>query len=252
MRGCLDACQRLRDPGPEAGAGKEGEVSMSSAAVSGAGVSAGCHARRMLGSVLSALAALAVMGCAATPPDLAPGRAGPEPAAPISEVSPEALPEARSRTLEIDLAAQGFRYVEDERLVRAGAISAGSPEHPTPTGHFKVLNKDKDKVSGSYTNAYDMPTPMPYAMQFYGPYFIHEGWLPGYADSHGCVRLHYEDARFLFERMKRGDAVIITDPAGSGSWLRTDATGTASGDPSGGWLTADDPRRRWPHAGAGH
>ncbi len=96
-------------------------------------------------------------------------------------------------------------------VVRTGAVSSGTPAHPTPKGRFAVLSKNKDKVSSKYTNAFDFSTPMPYAMQFHGNYFIHEGWVPWYADSHGCVRLRYEDAKFLFDRMKVGDPVVVTD-----------------------------------------
>lgn len=39
---------------------------------------------------------------------------------------------------------------------------------------------------------------MPYSLQSSGPHFVHEGWVPAYPDSHGCVRLRYEDARLLF------------------------------------------------------
>lgn len=119
------------------------------------------------------------------------------------------LPQAQSRSLTIYLGSQTFEYLEDDRVVASGPISSGSAEHPTPTGSFRVLSKDKDKRSGSYTNYFDQNTPMPYSLQFYGPYFIHEGWLPGYADSHGCVRLRYEDARLLFSRMKVGDPVRV-------------------------------------------
>jgi hypothetical protein len=50
---------------------------------------------------------------------------------------------------------------------------------------------------------------MPYSLQFRGPYFVHEGWVPGYADSHGCVRLRYEDARLLFDRIQLGDRIAV-------------------------------------------
>jgi lipoprotein-anchoring transpeptidase ErfK/SrfK len=52
---------------------------------------------------------------------------------------------------------------------------------------------------------------MPYAIQFYGHYFLHEGWLPGYPDSHGCVRVGEQDARFLFERLRIGDPVLVVN-----------------------------------------
>ena len=120
-----------------------------------------------------------------------------------------ALPQAQSRVLTIYLGSQTFEYLEDDRVVASGLISSGSAEHPTPTGVFRVLSKDKDKRSGKYTNYFDQNTPMPYSLQFHGPYFIHEGWLPGHADSHGCVRLSYEDARLLFSRMKVGDPVRV-------------------------------------------
>lgn len=122
-----------------------------------------------------------------------------------------ALPPAQSRGLTIYLGSQTFEYVEDDQVVASGPISSGSAEHPTPTGSFRVLSKNKDKRSGKYTNFFDQNTPMPYSLQFKGPYFIHEGWLPGYADSHGCVRLQYEDARLLFNRMKVGDPIRVVD-----------------------------------------
>jgi hypothetical protein len=213
------------------------------------------------------LALMLLSGCASTPPDAGPTAPDPEP----SVAEPQHLPSARSRSLRIDLGSQTFRYVEDGRLVRSGPVSAGSAQHPTPTGRFKVLNKEKDKVSRSYTNAFDMPTPMPYALQFSGPYYVHEGWLPGYHDSHGCVRLHYEDARFVYERIRRGDPILITgsegtrhtapatSPAKNTATAAASATDTDARDTTGTpvhviragrrqqgeWLSLDDPRRRW-------
>ncbi|MEA3275242.1 MAG: L,D-transpeptidase [Pseudomonadota bacterium] len=119
------------------------------------------------------------------------------------------VPEAESRELHIYLDAQAFEYIEDGHIVSRGLISAGRKEHPTPRGSFSVLSKQKNKVSSKYTNAFGMLTPMPYSMQFYGHYFVHEGWLPGHPASHGCVRVRYEDAKFLFERMKVGDLVTV-------------------------------------------
>jgi lipoprotein-anchoring transpeptidase ErfK/SrfK len=179
--------------------------------------------------------------------------------------SADSLPPARKRVLQIDLGGQDFQYYEDGRQVLTGPVSSGTPEHPTPTGQFRVVSKEKDKVSHSYTNAFDMPTPMPYSLQFYGPYFVHEGWVPGYADSHGCVRLPYEDARFLFKRMRRGDEIVIVGPgSGSISGFASDVDSGSTADPEAGswrgqdesgddwlrqnlgeWLAPDDPRRSW-------
>ena len=120
-----------------------------------------------------------------------------------------AVPPARQRDVTIFLGSQTFEYREDGRVFASGPISSGSPERPTPAGSFRVLSKDEDKRSGKYTNYFDQKTPMPYSLQFHGPYFIHEGWLPGRADSHGCVRLKYEDAKLLFSRVEVGDPVLI-------------------------------------------
>ena len=121
-----------------------------------------------------------------------------------------AIPLASKRGLTIFLDSQTFEYREDDRVFATGPICSGSTEHPTPAGNFHVLSKEEDKRSGKYTNYFDQNTPMPYSLQFFGPYFIHEGWLAGYADSHGCVRLKYEDAKLLFDRIQVGDPVIVT------------------------------------------
>ncbi len=137
--------------------------------------------------------------------------------APISqEVSPPppdpaALPAAEKRQLDIRLATQRFNYFEDDRLVWSGSISAGTPEHPTPKGRYQVQSKNINKRSGSYTNYFDRPTPMPYALQFRGPYFVHEGYVTGRPESHGCVRLRHDDAKFVYARMKVGDRVVVAD-----------------------------------------
>ncbi len=140
--------------------------------------------------------------------DLLPTRPRPSTLAPDQDPR-YALPPAQERSIRIFLESQTFEYIEDGRVVASGPISSGTAEHPTPAGNFRVLSKDANKRSGSYTNYFDRPTPMPYSLQFYGPYFIHEGWLPGHADSHGCVRLRYEDARLLFHRVRVGDAVLV-------------------------------------------
>lgn len=124
---------------------------------------------------------------------------------------PASLPEPGKRQLDIRLAAQRFNYFEDDQLVWSGLISSGAAQHPTPRGSYRLQSKVKNKRSGSYTNFFNMPTPMPYALQFKGPYWIHEGYLPGVPASHGCVRLRYEDARFVYERMRIGDRIVIAD-----------------------------------------
>ena len=39
---------------------------------------------------------------------------------------------------------------------------------------------------------------MDHALNIFGDYFIHEGIVPGYAATHGCIRVFPLHARFLF------------------------------------------------------
>lgn len=124
---------------------------------------------------------------------------------------PATLSGAEKRQLDIRLAQQRFNYFEDDQLVWAGPISAGTQQHPTPRGKYLVQSKNINKRSGSYTNFFDRPTPMPYSLQFTGPYYVHEGYVTGRPESHGCVRLRHEDAKFVYERMRIGDRIVVAD-----------------------------------------
>lgn len=168
------------------------------------------------------LAALAVAGCAHQPQETSATFPASEPTAEPQQkprprpnlVLPENdpryhMPKVKSRALTIFLDSQTFEYIENGQVFASGEVTTGAAEHPTPAGSFRVLSKDIDKRSGSYTNYYEQPTPMPYSLQFYGPYYVHEGYMPGQPESHGCVRLHYENARLLFDRMRVGDPVMV-------------------------------------------
>ena len=160
---------------------------------------------------LAAIAVITAAGCSSTPPRIPPTIPAVPPMTEAVAPPPETAPEAKSRHLTLYLGSQTFDYQEDDQVVRTGPISSGRPGTPTPAGSFRVLSKRKDKVSSLYTNELGMQAWMPYSMQFYGNYFIHEGWLPDHAASHGCVRVGYEDAKFLFGRMKIGDGIQVTD-----------------------------------------
>ncbi len=127
----------------------------------------------------------------------------------LEDEDTETVDADKTRALRLSIEGQQFTYLEDGEVVRTGPISSGAEGSPTPTGNFSVLSKDKDKVSSRYTNQLGMQAWMPYAIQFNGHYFLHEGWLPGHPDSRGCVRLGEKDARFLFETLQIGDEVVV-------------------------------------------
>ena len=86
-------------------------------------------------------------------------------------------------------------------------ISTGTPSHPTPTGVFSVIQKNRHHVS----NLYDAP--MPYMQRItWSGVAMHTGPLPGYAASHGCVRLPNEFAQMLWKATKIGARVIVAKP----------------------------------------
>jgi hypothetical protein len=96
-------------------------------------------------------------------------------------------------------------------LIGATTVSTGRPGHPTPTGVFTVLQKQKEHRSTLYDDA-----PMPYMERLtWGGVALHAGGLPGYPESHGCVHLPSEFARRLFEISPNGMTVVISAAPGA-------------------------------------
>jgi hypothetical protein len=75
----------------------------------------------------------------------------------------------------------------------------------TQAGVFSVVNKDKDHHSNLYDDAW-----MPNMQRItWSGIALHGGPLPGYAASHGCVRMPYDFAEKLFDKTRIGMRVII-------------------------------------------
>ncbi len=93
--------------------------------------------------------------------------------------------------------------------IAASTCSTGKLGHLTPTGVFKILQKDKNHHSSTYNNA-----PMPNMNRLtWSGIALHAGQLPGYPASHGCVRLPKEFSSLLFGITKVGMTVVIADDA---------------------------------------
>ena len=121
----------------------------------------------------------------------------------------------------VNLTLQAFgAYGEDGRLVHWGPVSGGQDyckelhgPCKTVTGTFRIIDKGGENCTSSMfpldTNG---GAPMPYCMHFYQGFALHASTLPGYNASHGCVRLFYDDAKWLNESFaKIGTKVIVME-----------------------------------------
>jgi hypothetical protein len=99
-----------------------------------------------------------------------------------------------------------YVYRNGIRIARS-SVSTGRPGHRTPTGIFTILEKEVHHTSSLYKGA-----EMPYMERVtWGGIALHAGNLPGYPDSHGCVRLPLEFSKLLFGVTMKGATVIIAD-----------------------------------------
>lgn len=116
----------------------------------------------------------------------------------------------------LNLKQQAFAaYDATGELVLWGPISSGAhacleegQSCDSPRGDFRIIRKEgADCVSKTYPvklNGQKGGGEMAYCMYFHKGYALHASEdLPGFAASHGCIRLFSEDARFLNEHFVR-------------------------------------------------
>lgn len=124
-------------------------------------------------------------------------------------------------------------FYKGGQLVAVSRISSGTEGHDTPAGKYKITEKDKDHRSSIYgvfkdsvthetingdvdirvdkvpEGAYFVAAPMPNFMRFAGAIGMHTGYLPGYAASHGCIRMPHPMSEKFFANVKVGTPVIV-------------------------------------------
>src|SRR5438094_178688 len=119
---------------------------------------------------------------------------------------PERAPEGPLLIVANTTEQVAYVYRNGIRIARS-SVSTGRPGHPTPTGIFTILEKEVHHTSSIYKGA-----EMPYMERVtWGGIALHAGDLPGYPDSHGCVRLPLEFSKLLFGVTMKGATVIIAD-----------------------------------------
>jgi len=127
-----------------------------------------------------------------------------------------------------------FLMVGDQVYIDS-PISSGKRGHETPKGSYKVMEKDPDHRSSIYGDFVDRggrtvrsgvstqidsaPSGTHYvgaSMKWFcrltsGGVGMHVGILPGYAASHGCVRLPSDIAPLIYQKVKVGTPAVIED-----------------------------------------
>ena len=113
------------------------------------------------------------------------------------------------KSIDIDLSNQRLYAKENGKIVFSGAISSGNSEHPTPRGVFRVIEKDRYHVSSKYPEP-NGGAKMPYMHRLTkSGIAIHQGYLPGYPASHGCIRVSKSTAKKLWNWSHRGIKVRV-------------------------------------------
>jgi len=104
-----------------------------------------------------------------------------------------------------------YAYNNDGDLYHSSQISSGTEDHQTPNGTFKILEKKKHHKS----NIYPKPNgggEMNYMLRLTNDGIaIHLGYLPGFPDSHGCIRVPKGDAQKIWKWATNGTIVKVIE-----------------------------------------
>jgi lipoprotein-anchoring transpeptidase ErfK/SrfK len=134
----------------------------------------------------------------------------------------------------VRIGEQKAYFYKGKTLVGWTTVSTGKPGFGTPPGHYTVVSKDVDHVSTAFGDYVDgsgnvvrsnidsrkdhQPkgthfdgARMPYAMFFRSGYAMHQGYVPPFAASHGCIRIPKGMASLFFEHAPVGTPVTVTE-----------------------------------------
>lgn len=105
----------------------------------------------------------------------------------------------------VSIEAQKVTFYDADGWIWRAPVSTGVKGRETPAGVFAIVEKDADHHSTLYDDA-----SMPHMQRLtWNGIALHGGPLPGYAASHGCIRMPYGFADRLFNETRIGMRVII-------------------------------------------
>ena len=134
----------------------------------------------------------------------------------------------------VHLREQKAYFYKGKLVVGESTVSTGRPGFSTPPGRYHVISKDRNHISSEFGDYVDdngnvvksnvdarkdsQPqgthfdgARMPYCMHFSGGYAMHEGYVPPYAASHGCIRLPKGMAEHFFDASPEGTPVVVKE-----------------------------------------
>ncbi len=109
------------------------------------------------------------------------------------------------RRIKVDLSEKrAWVYDADGKNIFSTRISAGKRSNPTLPGRYVITNKYPHWTSTIYN------AKMPWFQRFSGSDIgFHQGYVPGYHASHGCLRVSSGRAKKLYQITQIGDPVEI-------------------------------------------
>ncbi len=106
----------------------------------------------------------------------------------------------------VSIKSQEITFYDADGWILRAPVSTGTKGRETPAGVFAVLEKRTDHRSSLYDDAW-----MPHMQRLtWNGIAFHGGPLPGYAASHGCVRMPFGFADKLFDKTRIGMRVIVS------------------------------------------
>ena len=135
--------------------------------------------------------------------------------------------------IRISLEEQLAYFYKGGELAGISPISTGMGGYDTPRGNFRISQKKEEHNSTLYGVIVNAATdqlvnddadsrkhkpgagevfkgaPMNFFMRFNGSIGMHTGYIPGYAASHGCVRLPQHMAKTFFANAPKGTEVKV-------------------------------------------
>ena len=128
--------------------------------------------------------------------------------------------------IHVDVEQKRLTLWQGDALLRTYTVATGAWDTPTPIGVFRINRRFSGEMGGFGTCFLGLDVP-------WGDYGIHGTNKPesiGENASHGCIRMHVEDAEELYHLVPDGTVVVIEcGPYGeTGGSLRTLRNGDRS------------------------